>query len=644
MEAAQQDTSELHRLRLALRSSEALNQRIFDAFPGGLVHVARNGAILSANAVAQRLLDLSYDAIRSRYYADFEPLTIWEDGTPCRAEDYPVARCLSSGEPQDAVTIGLRRPNDTIVWADFSAVPVHDPETGECTSAIVTIMDATGRKETQKEIEQLSLAVENAMQGIARLDPEGLFTRVHDGYARMLGYEPEEMIGLSWAETIPEDDHAEAISAVKKMLEDGQAEVKLLARRKDGSLFHKKLLLVKSFDESGMHDGHFCFMRDVTESTLLEQARRESEVHLRTVLDSEPECVATLAPDGSVLDINPAGLAMLETGDLATVKGRSLDEFVTTEHRAAFRELHEGVFRGESGRLTFEIVGRKGTRRWLENHAVPLDNADGITIAQLAVIRDITDSKRAEAERERTIDELQAKNTELEQFTYTVSHDLKTPLLTINGFIGLLKQDLAAQDRDAADDDLSQIEVAAKKMAVLLDDLLELSRIGRTTLPPETVALADIINEAVKQLAGELETTDVRLVVAPGLPSIYGDKLRLPEVFKNLIANAIRYRGDHPKPEIRIGAEIVGDEVECTVEDNGIGIDPVYQRKIFKLFEKLDGKAGGTGVGLALVERIVSVHGGRVWVESEGDGKGTAFRFTLPLPPAEIADPQRRGD
>ncbi len=245
-------------------------------------------------------------------------------------------------------------------------------------------------------------------------------------------------------------------------------------------------------------------------------------------------------------------------------------------------------------------------------------------------LRTLYDDLRHEiAERRHAQEELKAKNAELERFAYTVSHDLKSPLVTIKCFLGLLAKDLAAGKRKRMDHDMERIGTAADTMARLLDELLELSRIGRLMNPPEEIDLGDLAGEAVDLVTGEITRGAVEVEIAPGMPVVVGDRLRLLEVFQNLIDNAVKFLDRQRQPRVEIGSRSQGDETVCYVRDNGPGVDPRYHQKIFGLFERLDTSYEGTGIGLALVKRIVEHHGGRIWVESEGLGQGATFCFTL---------------
>ncbi len=252
-----------------------------------------------------------------------------------------------------------------------------------------------------------------------------------------------------------------------------------------------------------------------------------------------------------------------------------------------------------------------------------------------ALAAEIVERRRAEQELAANNAELEVKNAEMERFIYTVSHDLKTPLVTIKGFLGYLNRDAAAVKTDPragerVDHDVARIGMAADTMHRLLEDLLELSRVGRLMNPPEAVALSALAKEAAALASGRITERGVELAIEEAMPEAHGDRLRLLEVYQNLIDNAAKFSGDQPSPRIEVGAREDSGEVLCWVKDNGAGIEPRYQEKVFGLFERLDQQVPGTGVGLALVKRIVEVHDGRCWVESEGAGHGSTFFFTLP--------------
>jgi signal transduction histidine kinase len=201
----------------------------------------------------------------------------------------------------------------------------------------------------------------------------------------------------------------------------------------------------------------------------------------------------------------------------------------------------------------------------------------------------------------------------------------------------MLKRDLQDNNQHHIQKDFDRIAEAADKMGILLSELLELSRIGRIVNPPEEVDLVKLVQLALETLDGRLNTRNITVTVSPDLPIVYADRIRLREVLENLIDNAAKYMGNQPSPLIEVCKRESEAETIICVKDNGIGIEPQFHTKIFGLFEKLSAVGEGSGIGLALVKRIIEVHGGRIWVESEGLGKGSTFCFTIPDKRGEYA-------
>ncbi|MEM7353205.1 MAG: ATP-binding protein [Acidobacteriota bacterium] len=294
------------------------------------------------------------------------------------------------------------------------------------------------------------------------------------------------------------------------------------------------------------------------------------------------------------------------------------------------------------GRYSFETTQRHqdGGQMILEIHASVVEY--GGRQAILSINRDITRRRQEEAElaqhreelealvQDRT-ERLEAKIRELEHFTYTVSHDLRSPLTTISGFMGLLERDAAAGNTERMQHDMDRIRSAVALMAGLLDDLLRVSRAGKVLDEQQEVALGQPAKQAVLLATARFAEPRVDVVIDPDLPIIHCDPGRLQQVFQNLVENAVKYMGDQAQPKIHIASRRQGDETVVFVEDNGMGIDPEDHGRIFDLFERLDNEqSNGSGVGLAVVQRIIEAHSGRVWVESEGRGRGSTFCFVLP--------------
>ena len=252
-----------------------------------------------------------------------------------------------------------------------------------------------------------------------------------------------------------------------------------------------------------------------------------------------------------------------------------------------------------------------------------------LAIEMPSLVKTLQDLQLVSAAQQRTEEELNQKVAELERFTYTVSHDLKSPIITIKGFTGSLEKDLLKGNYERMAGDLKRVSDAADKMNDLLRDLLELSTVGRVINEPEPADMNMLVADVLAQLDGPLKNKKLIVDVQPGLPMVYCDRRRMAEAVQNLIENAINYMGDQPEPRIQFGMREDAGETVFFVQDNGIGIDEKYHQIIFGLFNKLSAHSEGTGVGLALVKRIIEVHGGRIWVESQGEGTGSRFCFTI---------------
>ncbi|MBI5879930.1 MAG: PAS domain-containing sensor histidine kinase [Chloroflexi bacterium] len=364
-------------------------------------------------------------------------------------------------------------------------------------------------------------------------------------------------------------------------------------------------------------------------------AQREAESYYRAIVESTPDLICRYRADTTLVFANEAFCRYFNRVR-ADVLDRSFLDFAARDERPPVGERTRARFdTGEARSLEYATVRADGETRWHAWYTQPLPDAAGRVTAVQAMGRDITDTRRAAAERETLIGELEARNTELERFAYTVSHDLKTPLITIRGFLGYIDEDARSGDLERMAKDMQRVVDATSKMQRMLDELLMLSRTGRQAAASVELPFDVIAQEAVSLVAGRLTARNIRVEIEPNLPAVCGDRIRLMQVVENLVDNAAKFMGDQPAPCIRIGARRGGPRPPVfTVSDNGIGIDPRYQARVFGLFDKLDPRSEGTGIGLALVKRIVEAHGGRIWVESEGAGKGSTFCLTLGQPPA----------
>jgi len=371
------------------------------------------------------------------------------------------------------------------------------------------------------------------------------------------------------------------------------------------------------------------------EKNSLIQSLASSETKFRGVFES--------AADG-VLLVNQKGMIEMANATLLKITGFSEDELLNqpveklvparfNQHKQFRQNYSKKPTRRQMGTdMVLAIQCKDGTEVPVEISLTPVETDTGTIIA--AMIQDVTQRRQAELEKEKLLKSLESKNAELERFTYTASHDLKSPLVTISGFIGLLRNDIADGHDERIATDLDRINDAAKTMQQLLDDLLALSRIGRATAPLTKVPLNNLINDVLEMLTGAINSTGARILVEENLPTVMVEEQRFKEVFLNLIENGIKYHKNNVKPEISIGIHTNNNDgngfVTLYVRDNGIGIKSCYYHKIFGLFDRLDHSTEGSGIGLSIVKRIIEVHGGSIWVESEGQNQGSTFYFSVP--------------
>ena len=378
----------------------------------------------------------------------------------------------------------------------------------------------------------------------------------------------------------------------------------------------------------------------IAADNMFESFERDGRVGLAEVAAFEAEIDFLIPLLDQFLDIEGAEVAEAQQNIQATIAGAETATIIVVSV-AVILAIGLGLLLARSILTPINKLRDVAEELGKGNVGVRADVASNDEIGSLANSFNQMAAARQQVEEQRgvLITELEGKNAELERFTYTVSHDLKSPLITIKGFLGALQEDIARGNTERMQTDMARISAAANNMTRLLEELLELSRIGRVVGTPEEVPLDEVAREAVALVAGRLEDRKVQVRVADGLPIVFMDRLRIREVLQNLVENAAKFMGEEPNPLVEIGGLQRDGESVCFVRDNGMGIDPRYSQKVFDLFDQLDRNTEGTGIGLALVKRIVEVHGGRVWVESEGRGHGSTFYFTLPVK----GGPQRDG-
>ncbi len=605
-----------------LRRQLAELSALYRSVPIGLAFVDHDMRFVSINEKLAQVANGTPEQHRGRTVREMLPL-IADEVEPKLRQVLETGEAIVESEASGPIFAGGRP--DTVRLRTF--FPVKD-ENEQLLGVSVIVEDITERKRIEEELRQryaeLSTIYRTAPIGLAYVDTELRYRAISEQLAKIHGLPVGVHFGRRLVDLIPELGKSET-EIMQRVLETGEPildeEVDAETPAQPGEVrsYRRSIIPVRSDD--GRLLGLNLVVQDITERKRTEAALRIHDHAMRAAVGS----IVLGDMDGRMTWVNPATEALLgySANELIGSTGKLL--VMDPEKVEHFRqELYEkGTWSGE-----IDTRRKDGSLIQVMVHSSIVRDLSGKPICTMSWCEDVTAKRRYETEREALIAQLEAKNEELERFTYTVSHDLKSPLVTISGFVGMLDHDLTIGDEAAVRDDLAEINTAAVRMKRLLDELLELSRIGRVMNPPQDVSLAELAAQAVQHV--EPSAGRVQFDIDPTLPIVRVDAPRLLEVLQNLIDNAVRFARDAAEPRISIGQRMQGDQRVIFIRDNGIGIETQYLKRIFNLFEQLDPQSGGTGIGLAIVKRIVEVHGGTVWAESQGLGTGATFCFTLP--------------
>ena len=546
--------------------------------------------------------------------------------------------------PIPASELSLRRKDGSRV-AVYSSHSIVQPP-GHAAEMFCIDIDLTENKRAEEALheseERWRFAIEGADDGLWDWDVPTNTVFFSRRWKEMLGFAEHEISSSfdEWHKRVHPDDLAQAMADIQAHFvgKTPQYTNEHRIQCKDGSW--KWILargLVLSRDGAGKPLRAIGTHTDITERKHAEEtlqtahvALQRSEALFRRTFDDAPVGSAIVGMDQKYQRVNSAFCRFLGYSSDELI-GKTFADITPSEDIAAATEGSRRLLAGEIPTVEMEKRYRRKDGRiiWGRVSMNVVRDATGQSLYLLPIIQDITERKLAEDALAQSSLKLQEKNDALERFTYTVSHDLKSPLVTIKTFAGYLEKDIQAQDVVRLNEDLKFIHGAAEKMGLLLDELLDLSRVGRKMNPFVNVPLQAVVQEALDLVAGQITQRGVTIRVTAEPIIIHGDRPRLVEVFQNLVDNAVKFMGAQPAPCVEIGTEQTAEGPVIFVRDNGIGIDPRHHAKLFGLFEKLDPHGEGTGIGLALVKRIIEVHGGKIWAESAGIGQGTTFRFTL---------------
>ena len=622
------DITEQKRLEEALQRSEVLYRTFFEATSAPTVILDEDGTFYRVNTAGEKISGFTKEELEGKKK--------WTEFI-AKKEDLEMMKKihqLRRTEPDKALLnyeflFRDRYGNLRNIYVTTAIIP------GTKRSA-VSFMDITERKQAEDALreseDRFRTLAEDAPFGISIMNSENSFEYFNPTFTKTFGYTLEELPDKeTWFEKAYHDEgYRKKVATIwKKDLVEGVEVGKIkprifTVRCKDGQdkIIHFRSVVLK--------DGkHFLTYEDVTAQAKAEDALRESENKYRTIFETTGTAAVIIEEDVTLSMVN-AEFEKRSGYSKEEVEGKKkFPEFVAKDNLERMKEYHR-LRRTDPHAAPrsyeFQFIDKRGNVRdcFLAISMIPG------TKKSVASLLDITERKQAEEEREKLLKELEAKNRELGRFTYTVSHDLRSPLITIQGFTDMIQNDLEQNELEKAKDNLKFIENAAAKMEELLSDTLELSRIGRMVNPPEDVPFGEIVKDALAQTAEQIKSSGVEVSVADDFPTVHVDQMRIAEVLANLIVNSINYRGEQSHPEIEIEHRIDNGERVFFVKDNGIGIDKSQHEKVFDLFYQVDPSGKGTGAGLAIVKRIIEVHGGRIGVESE-KGKGCTVCFTLPV-------------
>ncbi|MBX2990202.1 MAG: PAS domain S-box protein [Bacteroidetes bacterium] len=501
---------------------------------------------------------------------------------------------------------------------------------------LVLANDVTERTRAE---ERFRLVVEASPNGIVMVDPRGNIALVNSQTERMFGYPRSELLGKSIEILVPErnrDIHAQNRDGY---LANPQARAmgvgrELYGLRKDGTEFPVEIGLSPiELSEGSMVLGSIV---DITTRKLAEDALRKSEGRFRTTLDHMMEGCQIIGFDWRYLYVNEVA-ARQGKSTKEQLLGRTMMEMYPGIDKSPFFEnLRRCVNDRVPLRMENEFTFPDGSKGWFNLSLEPVPEGTFI------LSEDITKQKQMDEElkryrdrleelvRERTA-QLEMANKELEAFSYSVSHDLRSPLRHIDGFSEMLQKTASERLDEKSRRYLTIISESVKKMGTLIDELLVFSRMGRTEMRSSEVNIEVLVKEALIELQNEVNGRDISWTIGR-FPEVVGDPSMLRLVFVNLLSNAIKYTRTRTQPRVEVGLMTDPNEHVFFVKDNGVGFDDRYAGKLFGVFQRLhaDTEFEGTGIGLANVRRIVNRHGGRTWAEGTIDG-GATFYFSLPL-------------
>lgn len=629
------NVSERQRALRALQKSKDTLKSIFNTAPVGMALI-ENEIIIRlnhnmANIIGGKRKDLLHNHICDLFY----------DSDEYQKTQKKICQDLKENHFGSTETIWKKSTGEYIhVLINYSYIDTNDLNK----HIVLTVLDITERKKSRLQIieneSKFRATFEHAGVGIAHITTDGRFLKLNSRFSEILGYTTDEMLATNFRVILHPDDQMEYFDTINSLLKGSIPTYSCEKRylHKSGAYIWIQLTLSVAYDQINESDYLIAIIEDITETKRLKNKIERNEQFLNSIIESIDDGLCVIDTDYHILRANRSFQLLHNMPE--SYEGKSCFAFLRGKSSPCNGcPAQQTISTGKVRKVIMPWPDDTNPKRWFEIILYPFkphgDAVEGI----IEYTKDITAKVIAEQDREKLIANLEEKNAELERFAYTVSHDLKAPLVTIGGFIELIEKKSPGMSSEDLSLYLKRIKKATIQMRHLLNDLLDLARIGHLTNQPDRIDVIDIIHDSLEVLAITIEQYKVEITYDKTFPEIFADHQQLLEVFVNLIDNAIKYSKDRNPPKIHIGVIYEDNQPVLYVRDNGIGIEQAYFDKIFGLFNKLSANTEGTGVGLALVKRIVEFHKGSVWVDSGGADKGTTFYFTLPYFESEAQHP-----
>jgi PAS domain S-box-containing protein len=612
------DISDRKQMERALLESEGYYRAIFESTAAGMAILDEDMTVAMGNSKLEQLTGFSKNEVEGlKPWTEFVAPEDLE-----RIKTYHRARRRDEGSAPKEYELRLLTKDGTRREVFVTAALIPGTK-----RSVVSIVDVTALKTAQEAVQKQASMLDAAWDSIMTLDLEGTITYWNRGAERLYGWTTQEAEGQN-ANALLRTTFPESREELwRKLKESGLWEGELIHVTRDDVPVTVASSWTLLRDEKGNAYATLEINSDITERKKAESALAESEATLRITLATMVDGILTGGLDWKVTDCNEAVLRMSQRSKEEVI-GKPFLDLLAPEYRSQILETVPELMERGNIRTDALWLKKNGETVDVEANVSLIKDAAGQPTAFLTVARDVTERKRMEQQLDSTLADLKRSNAELEQFAYSASHDLQEPLRMITSYTQIMEEDYKGKLDADADQYIAFTVEGAKRMQTLIDDLLAYSRVGTRGEPFIPTSMNSVLSEAIANLQVAIEESHA-VVTHDQLPTVLGDESQLIQLFQNLLGNAIKFRGDDA-PVIHVGVEETKDGWVFSVRDNGIGIDMKNAERIFTVFQRLHARDEypGTGIGLAVVKKIVERHGGRIWVES-ALAQGSTFYFTL---------------